>query len=298
MHIIVRIFLYRFSRIIKPPPGWTQAQSIFRSPQVIVAATDTPTPEVTTVDTTVVTTAPTILPTTIEVTVQPSPTSTDNESVSSPPVGNTQTVNETPDAFASNVTTDIQPPENSTLTSEPAGSTGELSSDNSSQVSSNVSAPESSDIGNTTSNLGNTTPNQFINNTVVGSGSTADLNTSFSSDTNSNATELSNMTFSNSTVSESNQTLSVTNSSSPYDSLVDPPLNTSLSNIFYDNISGDWVINQSGESYLDLSILNNSGSGKVQYSDSNTTFSGFGSGFAILINATNVILNGWVDPEW
>ena len=222
----------------------------------------------------------------------PSPTSTDNESVSSPPVGNTQTVNETPDAFASNVTTDIQPPENSTLTSEPAGSTGELSSDNSSQVSTNVSAPESSDIGNTTSNLGNTTPNQFINNTVVGSGSTADLNTSFSSDTNSNATELSNMTFSNSTVSESNQTLSVTNSSSPYDSLVDPPLNTSMSNIFYDNISGDWVINQSGEYYLDLSILNNSGSGKVQYSDSNTTFSGFGSGFAILINATNVILNG------
>ncbi len=101
---------------------------------------------------------------------------------------------------------------------------------------------------------------------------------------------LSEKNSSNSSVSDENLTLSVTNSSSPYDSLVDPPLNTSAVNIYYDPIGKDWVINQSGEYYLDLSQTNNSGSG-VQF-DGTNTFTNFGNSFGILINASNVILNG------
>ena len=87
-----------------------------------------------------------------------------------------------------------------------------------------------------------------------------------------------------------NQTL-LSNCTDPYATLLDPALNSStLSNIFYDNINRQWVINQSGEYYLDLSTLNNTGN--VQSDAGTNSFSGFGSGFAILINATNVVLDG------
>ena len=66
-------------------------------------------------------------------------------------------------------------------------------------------------------------------------------------------------------------------------------LNTSADNPYYYNNSG-WVINESGHTWaLDLFPDNNTGSGVIL---SGNIFSNFGSGFAILINATDVIFDG------
>jgi parallel beta-helix repeat protein len=92
-------------------------------------------------------------------------------------------------------------------------------------------------------------------------------------------------------ITNSSEQSLTTNTSSPYDALVDPPLNTSSSNMYYDPVGKEWVINQSGVYYLDLSTSNNSGSG-VLFDGTTNTFSNFGSGFGILINASNVILDG------
>jgi len=69
----------------------------------------------------------------------------------------------------------------------------------------------------------------------------------------------------------------------------DPPLNTSASNPYYYNNAG-WVINVPGHEWvMDLNTSHNTGSGVTL---SGNTFSGFGSGFAILINTPNVIFDG------
>jgi parallel beta-helix repeat protein len=86
-------------------------------------------------------------------------------------------------------------------------------------------------------------------------------------------------------------TLSAKNAIANGNARADLPLNTCSANIFYDPVDRDWVINKSGEYYLDLSTSNNSGPG-VRYNGSHTTFYNFGPDFAILINASNVILNG------
>ena len=160
--------------------------------------------------------------------------------------------------------------------------------------------------------IGNTTPvQQIINTTSIDPGSIAnETATNSSTPSQSGKADLSSITASNTSVSGLNQTadlagnssvyavnitpdlsISLTSSSSPYSNLVDPPLNTSVSDIFYNNVTADWVINQSGEYYLDLNPSNNSG-GRVQFNSASNTFSNFGSGFGILINSTNVILDG------
>ena len=57
----------------------------------------------------------------------------------------------------------------------------------------------------------------------------------------------------------------------------------------YDGFNGFWVINESSHTWtFDLSALNNT----VNYDPATHTFSNFGPGFALLINASNVIIDG------
>ena len=73
----------------------------------------------------------------------------------------------------------------------------------------------------------------------------------------------------------------------------DPQLNTTADNPYYqDNQS--WVINESGHDWvLDVNPANNTNyADSIQFDSENNTFYNFGSQFAILINASDVIFNG------
>ena len=199
--------------------------------QVIIAATDTPTSDVTTVvttipttqpistDTTFVATQPTDIPTTDVTTAGPAGTPPDNESAASP-LSLTAAV---PDQPIGNTTGDLVP---------------------GGEPSNNTSAPSDKGSGNTTPDLQADNGIETLSNLTA----TTDV-TNSTPGTNTTVTELCNST---PTIPDANLTISLSNTTSPYDLLTDPPLNTSLGNVYYDNISGCWVINQSGEYYLDL----------------------------------------------
>ena len=70
----------------------------------------------------------------------------------------------------------------------------------------------------------------------------------------------------------------------------DPPLNTTLDNPYYLIDNQSWVINEPGHNWvMDLNQSNTTGRG-ITLTDN--IFSGFGSQFGILINASNVIFDG------
>jgi parallel beta-helix repeat protein len=235
-------------------PGTTD---LLNGQMVLIAPTDTPAPDVTTIPTTMPTTVPTTGPattvTTVEVTTQPTDIPTTvvttpvpleeppvNESATSSPAVDIPVVNDTTEGSSSNGTPDqpmVTPQGNIAIPSEP-------------DINLTVTSPEQTS--------GNLTPG-LVDNTTV----TLDLSaTAPKPDTKTSAG--CNYTWS------------------------DPPLNTSMGNQYY---TGDgWIINESGHVWqLDLANISTSGPGIIK---SDNTLTGFGNGFAILINASNVIFDG------
>ena len=238
----------------------TEPTTASSTAEVTDMATEVPMTQPTTAVPTVVTTVPTIIPTTAEVTavVTTIPTvipTTANVTALPTEVPETTLLPTTPPVVETptvNVTPEIPAPAISPVEQPLVAPQGNLTGTAAAEKNQTLLSPESVPV-NTTSDLAGT----------------ADLTPGLNG----------NMT-----------TPGATNPSGSNYTWSDPPLNTTLDNPYYLVDNQSWVINESGHDWvMDLNPANTTGRG-ITLSDN--VFSGFGSQFAILINASNVIFDG------